>query len=118
MYIVLNENKYIMAMSETHLGDSIELELPEDFDYEHQSCYKYENDELVYDETKADDYDLNDLRAERINMLRAFDIYKTNVIYGIEEETHKEEILAWYKDILDLKEKAFNNIPEQIKKYI
>ena len=118
MYIVLNENKYIMAMSETHLGNSIELELPEDFDYEHQSCYRYENNELVYDPIKAADYDLNDLRAERVNILKAFDIYKTNVIYGIEEETHKEEIMAWYQQILDLEEEAFNNMPEQIQRYL
>ena len=118
MYIVLNENKYIMAMSETPLGNAIELDLPEDFDYEHQSCYKYENDELVYDEMKADDYDLNDLRELRVNILKAFDIYKTNVIYGIEEDTNKEEILAWYQQILDLEQEAFNNIPEQIQKYM
>lgn len=118
MYIVLNENKYIMATSETPLGNSIELELPEDFNYDYQGCYKYENNKLVYDEEKSKDYSLNDLRAERVLILQAFDIYKTNVIYGIEEETNKEEMLTWYKDILDLKSEAFNNIPEQVQRYM
>lgn len=118
MYIVLNENKYIMATSETPLGNSIETELPEGFNYEYQGCYKYENGEFIYDEEKAKDNSLNDLRAERVLILQAFDIYKTNVIYGIEEETNKEEILSWYKDILDLKQEAFENIPEQVQKYM
>ena len=118
MYIVLNEDKYIMAMSETPLGDSMEMELPEDFKREYQSCYKYENEELIFDDLKSKDYDLNDLRAIRAPILQAFDIYKTNVIYGIEEETNKEEILLWYEDILDLKPEALENIPEQVKKYM
>ena len=118
MYIVLNEDKYILAMSETPLGDSMEMELPEDFNYDYQGCYRFENGEFIFDEEKATDYNLNDLRAERALILPAFDIYKTNVIYGIEEETNKEEMISWYQDILDLKREAFENIPEQVQKYM
>ena len=118
MYIVLNENKYIMAMSETLLGDSVQMELPEDFNYDYQGCYKFEDGKFIFDEEKAQDYALNDLRAERILILQAFDIYKINVVYGIEEETNKEEMMSWYKDILDLKREAFSRIPEQIKRYM
>ena len=118
MYIVLDEDKYILAMSETPLGDSVQMELPQDFNYDYQGCYKFEDGEFVFDEEKAQDYSLNDLRSERILILQAFDIYKTNVVYGIEEETNKEEMMSWYKDILDLKREAFSRIPEQIKRYM
>lgn len=118
MYIVLNDDKYILAMSETPLGDSIEMELPEDFNYDYQGCYRFEDGEFIFDEEKAADYSLNDLRAIRAPILQAFDIYKTNVIYGIEQETNKEEILDWYQDVLDLKPEALENVPPQVQKYM
>lgn len=62
----------------------------------------------------------NMLRAKRASILNAFDTYKSNVEYGIEKETETEHnnIIAWYKDLLDLKESAFENIPERIKYYL
>lgn len=60
------------------------------------------------------------LRGERAALLNAFDKYKSNVDYGIERETElqHENIIAWYRDLLDLKEYALNNIPERIKYYL
>ena len=52
-------------------------------------------------------------------ILKAFDIYKTNVIYGIETETEqeKQEILTWYNLVLDLNEQAIFNPPIKIQYY-
>ena len=59
-------------------------------------------------------------REIRADLLRAFDKYKTNVQYGIEQESQeaKEEIMQWYKDLLDLQGVAFENIPERVKYYL
>ena len=59
-------------------------------------------------------------REIRADLLRAFDKYKTNVQYGIEQESEeaKEEIMQWYKDLLDLQGVAFENIPERVKYYL
>lgn len=62
------------------------------------------------------------LRNKRTKLLNAFDTYKTNVAYGITAETddRKAIILAWYRNILDLVENAFedNNIPAEIRYYL
>lgn len=62
------------------------------------------------------------LRNKRSLLLKAFDTYKTNVVYGIETETEerKEIILTWYRNILDLVESAFEDsaIPAEIKYYL
>lgn len=75
------------------------------------------------------------LRALRKPLLKAFDIYKSNVYYGIIEETQEEHnaILQWYHTLLDIEgtapviladgspmtaEEAIRNIPEKIKRYI
>lgn len=58
-------------------------------------------------------------RQFREPILSAFDIYKSNVYYGIikETETEHNQIIAWYKDLCDLKESALINIPSKIKKF-
>ena len=79
---------------------------------------------------RIDNTDLNALRATeevleakrqlREPILRAFDIYKSNVYYGVVTETDAEhyEILYWYQLLLDLDEYALNNVPKAIAKYI
>lgn len=44
----------------------------------------------------------------------------TNVQYGIEQESEeaKEEIMQRYKDLLDLQDSTFENIPERVKYYL
>ena len=48
------------------------------------------------------------LRQLRRPVLNAFDIYKSNVLYGVREETPEEkaEVLAWYRAVLDLEQEA------------
>lgn len=62
------------------------------------------------------------LRQTRSTILQAFDKYKTNVVYGILDETPetKQKITKWYKSMLNLEPEAFKdeNIPEEIKYYL
>lgn len=66
-------------------------------------------------------------RQMREPLLKAFDIYKTNVSYGIEteSETERDEILAWYNALLNLPSEVTTNgeitlpeTPEKIKYYL
>lgn len=59
-------------------------------------------------------------RSLREPILKAFDIYKSNVYYGIITETEEErtKILAWYQDLLDLKESALGNVPKKVEEYL
>ena len=60
------------------------------------------------------------LRRKRKPLLEAFDIYKSNVEYGVLEETEAEHlnILAWYRLALDLDKDAIGNPPAEIEKYL
>lgn len=60
------------------------------------------------------------LRLKRRKILSAYDIYKTNVLYGTLSETEQEhaEIVAWYQRLLDLEVSAFDEVPEKIRYYL
>lgn len=60
------------------------------------------------------------LRTLRAPLLDAFDVYKSNIYYGIITETDEQhaEIVAWYRDLCDLKESALTTPPEGIRKYL
>lgn len=60
------------------------------------------------------------LRTLRAPLLDAFDVYKSNVYYGIITETDEQhaEIVAWYHDLCDLKESAIAAPPVGIRKYL
>jgi hypothetical protein len=60
------------------------------------------------------------IRQLRKPLLEAFDIYKSNIAYGVETETEleKAEIMAWYNDLLDKKETALSLVPQKIKRYL
>lgn len=64
------------------------------------------------------------LRYKREPLLRAYDTYKINVLYGIENvstlsgQNSKEEIDNWYRLILDLDPESIENPPEKIKYYL
>lgn len=67
---------------------------------------------------------LNELRSKREPLLKAYDTYKINVLYGLENtstlsgENTKATIDKWYSLILDLDENSINNPPERIKYYL
>lgn len=68
--------------------------------------------------TITDEEKLNILRVKREPLLKAFDIYKSNVNYGIEADSNRTKILKWYKAILDLDEEAISNPPYEIRMYM
>lgn len=79
-----------------------------------------DNNEFCIDDELVEEHKLNTLRAKREPLLKAFDIYKTNLIVGAISlpEEQKQEVIIWYNLILDLDEDAINNPPETILKYI
>lgn len=75
--------------------------------------------------------ELDYLRALRKPLLQAFDIYKSNVYYGVVAETEEEhaEVLAWYAALLDIgnanakartmtAESAIQNVPAGVRRYL
>ena len=59
---------------------------------------------------------IENLRNKRVPLLLAFDKWEKAVIRGREEDS--AEIMQWYQDLLDLKEEAFENVPERINYYM
>jgi hypothetical protein len=59
-------------------------------------------------------------RQLREPLLKAFDVYKTNVYYGVEKESEHEkaEIIEWYEALCNLQEDALKNVPSKISRYI
>ena len=59
-------------------------------------------------------------RQLRAPLLTAFDIYRSHVSYKtvVESEERHEVIMAWYRDLLDLKQSALDNVPDEIKPYV
>jgi hypothetical protein len=60
------------------------------------------------------------IRQLREPLLQAFDVYKSNINYGVERETTEERIIImdWYQDLLDKKETALVNVPLKIQRYL
>ena len=77
-------------------------------------------DRLIDDMIRGTEYERKQLRAKRKSLLEAFDKYKTNVQYGIVEETQEqhETVLAWYHGMLELDREAFDNVPDCITYYV
>lgn len=61
----------------------------------------------------------NAKRQLRKPLLNALDIYDKNVSKGriLETEDEKATVDGWYRNICDLKDEAFINVPSSIKKY-
>lgn len=64
--------------------------------------------------------ELNHIRFLRKPLLKAFDVYKSNVYYGVVKETEAEHaaVLAWYKNLCDLKTEAVESVPAAVQKYL
>ena len=81
---------------------------------------RYVDGKFVRDEEIAEEMRLDKLRMNRDPLLKAFDIYKSNVMYGTVVETDEQKALVteWYQKILDLDEEAINNPPSVVAKYL
>lgn len=60
------------------------------------------------------------IRELRAPLLDAFDIYKTNCIYGIVEESAEQraKVIEWYNRLLNLDASALTEVPVSVQKYV
>lgn len=107
---LLDKTKQIEISDE----DRLALGRTKCFDVENNCVIDYDNSEDLKKQK------LDELRTKRKPLLQAFDCYKTNVNYGIENETEEQKllILEWYNAILNLNEQAISNVPEKIQYYM
>ena len=65
-------------------------------------------------------HDLSVLRNQRARLFKAFDIYKSNVEYGVIPETQETHdlITTWYLACLELDYNAITNYPSELEKYL
>lgn len=114
---IISEVFYIEDNEKIYIPDAIEI-TKEQYDI---FCSPTPEELLINKKRK--------IRNERYIYLKAFDIYKTNVYYGIETETTEEhdEIISWYNQILNItnisimdidNEITFGNIPKKILRYL
>ncbi len=64
--------------------------------------------------------DMRACRQMRAPLLAAFDVYKSNVAYGILAETAAEHkaVALWYRHLLDLEPAAFTAVPAAVAQYV
>ena len=125
MYIMHDNNGAIIRIDSLRIADregyhiSKDIKIPDEI-MSNVFSYRFVDGEFVYDEELAEERKKNTLRAKREPLLTAFDIYKSNVLIGAVSPTdeEKQEVIAWYHEILDLSEQAIDNPPEIIKKYL
>ena len=60
------------------------------------------------------------LRQKREKLFKAFDIYKSNIEYGLITETDEahQRIASWYLLALDLDHNAITNYPPELDRYL
>ena len=60
------------------------------------------------------------LRQKREKLFKAFDIYKSNIEYGLITETDEvhQRISSWYLLALDLDYNAITNYPPELDRYL
>ena len=127
LYITYDINtRKVLRIDNTNMGtldgtDTVEMDgdINSDEVFDLLLC-RYVDGEFVKDEELVKSNDLNKLRSLREPLLKAFDIYKSNVMYGTvtEDDNQKVIITEWYKKMLDLDENAINNPPSVIAKYL
>lgn len=111
MYID-NPNLKTIMVEDENINDDV---------FERLYIYKVdENEQFYIDDSLIEEYELNILREKRAPLLKAFDIYKSNLLIGalVVSEEEQQEVITWYNLILDLDEDAINNPPEIIIRYV
>ncbi len=120
MYYKLNEKGEIAQTCDTEL---------EGFSYtDEEIVSSYDGQRMLFKhETETDEYKaaegeymrqktMGDLRSRREPLLLAFDKWEKAVMR--EREQDDEMVMSWYRNLLDLQESAFADIPERIKYYL
>ncbi len=95
---------------------------------EEEIVISYDGQRMLFKhETETDEYKaaegeymrqktMGDLRSRREPLLLAFDKWEKAVMR--EREQDDEMVMSWYRNLLDLQESAFADIPERIKYYL
>ena len=119
MQILIDNNNYITQIvcdgAEIASDKRIELETPDNFEeiFDNFSCYKYENGQLILDENRKIEYDL-ELTKENIRINRSnicFPIINRGVLwYNMLSEKQRNELNTWYQKWLDAPETL--DVPE------
>ena len=129
MYITydINTKRLVRIDTERMIFDEEYLETVErDISLDDDIClnmstYKINDDGQFYvDEELVKEQRINVLRMKREPLLKAFDIYKSNLIVGAISlsDDEKQQVIDWYNLILNLDEEAINNPPTAISRYI
>ena len=128
MYIIYNNDTRRIERIDTNaiIPDEGYTMIEKDITLEDDICMKMdvykvnENEECYVDEELVKEHNLNILRDKREPLLKAFDIYKSNLIVGAItlHEDEKQKVITWYNLILDLDEDAINNPPQVILRYL
>ena len=87
-------------------GDLLQIGKTKCFDLDNNCVIEYDNTEDIKKE----------LREKRKSLLVAFDKWEKAVIR--QREIDDENTMQWFSNLLDLKQTAFENIPERIRYYI
>lgn len=108
MKILIDENKYLTCFCiDAELNGGIEVETPEDIDafIDVFTAYRYENGNLVLDQSRLDALDAeridNNLRRQRDKM--CFPVINRGYLwYSKLTDDQKEELDRWYQAWLDV----------------
>lgn len=108
MKILIDENKYLTCFCiDAELNGGIEVETPEDIDafIDVFTAYRYENGNLVLDQSRLDALDAeridNNLRHQRDKM--CFPVINRGYLwYSKLTDEQKEELDIWYQAWLDV----------------
>lgn len=108
MKILIDENKYLTCFCiDAELNGGIEVETPEDIDafIDVFTAYRYENGNLVLDQSRLDALDAeridNNLRHQRDKM--CFPVINRGYLwYSKLTDDQKEELDRWYQAWLDV----------------
>lgn len=119
-YYTLTEEGKIKASASFRFSDEVQ-ETDEEIvrGYGGQLVFKRETETEEYKREaakKQKEQRLQELRGNRVKLLEAFDKWEKAVLRGRAEDD--AEIMNWYRDILDLKAEALENVPEAVRYYL
>lgn len=114
----INGKRYLVNKAYENGGEDVE-EITDEPDIPAQEAYDEYEDIKIYIPYSAEELEErknNQLRERRIPLLNAFDKWEKAVLRGREEDD--ESVMSWYRAILDLNVKAFEEIPNRIAYYL
>lgn len=99
-YVVLDNEKFVVAIADSPLSvgehQSIEIDIPSDFDYDRMSCYNYIDGAFVYNKERAEQIDRENAEFEQSEAARvaAEDTFKRLLARQLAQTATLEEMVA------------------------